>query len=38
MTERVGLFLAYVLSRDEGFKGDMFMRLMHDGPVALNVD
>jgi hypothetical protein len=26
MTERVGLlFLAYVLSRDEGFKGDMFI-------------
>ena len=25
MTERVGLFLAYVLSGDEGFKGDMFI-------------
>jgi hypothetical protein len=25
MTGRVGLFLAYVLSRDEGFKGDMFI-------------
>jgi hypothetical protein len=25
MTERVGLFLAYVLAPDEGFKGDMFI-------------
>jgi hypothetical protein len=30
MTKRVGLFLAYVLSRDEGFKGDMLIFPIND--------
>jgi hypothetical protein len=30
MTERVGLFLAYVLSRDEGFKGDILIFPIND--------
>jgi hypothetical protein len=30
MTERVGLFLVYVLSRDEGFKGDMLIFPIND--------